>query len=547
MKQTRLFALASLIAVSLLAVFIYSCNKKTDIMREPYYVTSTSLDIKAAKEYYKLLKAETGTEARSVNPGKHDHPNNKYLMFGKAVEGRSDAFSVVEVPLYYNRKVTTVIARLDTGMLTKEQEVRITNASLTRVIFYRDEHTGKVSQYIANYIPDLAYLDKVGNDISHNSIFHIDTAFSGYIKYSTWDGKSLKLFKIRHGKGVKRYKYSTAISAEEVARRAARFKQQQATASTTSSTVARNTYQVCDNELVSTVVINDCELVDPESYDVVCTSYTVDVYEQVCYEYDDGNDDANDDYGDDEGDDGFYYPCDDPTNFNLPECGGDTQETPPQPDDGCATAQAQYVTNIANTPGYSSGLALLNNAMVGNNDEHSVAFNKDANGNIMAPTTVSTGGETSTSTPINNNTVATLHNHNDGRPPSVGDIYGLIEGNKDHPNFVAKYVKVGNTMYALVMTDAAAAASFVANYPEYVPSGGGSPGFPDDLNNKWSDMFFGNGAPTNEETATAYILDKYNIGVALVKQNANGSFSKLGAVKTGSDESPIYTETNCNN
>ena len=74
-----------------------------------------------------------------------------------------------------------------------------------------------------------------------------------------------------------------------------------------------------------------------------------------------------------------------------------------------------------------------------------------------------------------------------------------------------------------------------------------SPGFPDNLNDEWSNMFLGNGAPTNEETATAYILDKYSAGVALLKQNADGSFSKLGATKTGSDDNPTYIETNCNN
>jgi len=51
----------------------------------------------------------------------------------------------------------------------------------------------------------------------------------------------------------------------------------------------------------------------------------------------------------------------------------------------------------------------------------------------------------------------------------------------------------------------------------------------------------------SEETATAYILDDYNAGVALLKQNADGSFSKSGATKTGAGNDATYTETNCNN
>jgi hypothetical protein len=46
--------------------------------------------------------------------------------------------------------------------------------------------------------------------------------------------------------------------------------------------------------------------------------------------------------------------------------------------------------------------------------------------------------------------------------------------------------------------------------------------------------------------AMAFILDKYNTGVALLKQDSNGNFKKLGTTETTQpDGSKSYTTNNC--
>lgn len=48
-----------------------------------------------------------------------------------------------------------------------------------------------------------------------------------------------------------------------------------------------------------------------------------------------------------------------------------------------------------------------------------------------------------------------------------------------------------------------------------------------------------------EEKAMALVLDKYNSGVALLKQVSNGNFRKLGTNETVQNGNTIYTTNNC--
>ncbi|WP_447640818.1 MULTISPECIES: hypothetical protein [Chitinophagaceae] len=266
---------------------------------------------------------------------------------------------------------------------------------------------------------------------------------------------------------------------------------------------------------------------------VLIGSYTV--YEVTCFETNsDGGGNTGGNTGGSTGG-GSYPPA--PTD----------ESNPSSPKDPCAEAKsaAQKATNVASSNGYKDGLSKVNAAANTDSKEHSVALNEDANGNIISPTTVSNGGETNTSTPINDNTYATLHNHTNGSPPSVGDIYGLIKGNSQHSKFTTKFVTLGDNgpVYALVVTDPVAANEFINAYP---PDNENS--FPEGLNDEWSQIFFGTPPFASEEVATAYILDKYVQGVALLKQNSDGSFSRLGATKkdNGEGNNPTFSETKCN-
>ena len=57
----------------------------------------------------------------------------------------------------------------------------------------------------------------------------------------------------------------------------------------------------------------------------------------------------------------------------------------------------------------------------------------------------------------------------------------------------------------------------------------------------------GNGMSMEQASAMALalVLDKYNAGVVVLKQNSDGSFSKLGTIQTESNGDANYTQNNC--
>ena len=49
-----------------------------------------------------------------------------------------------------------------------------------------------------------------------------------------------------------------------------------------------------------------------------------------------------------------------------------------------------------------------------------------------------------------------------------------------------------------------------------------------------------------DEMAMALVLDKYNTGVALIKQDGNGNFKRLGTIETtSSNGDKTFTSNNC--
>ena len=232
--------------------------------------------------------------------------------------------------------------------------------------------------------------------------------------------------------------------------------------------------------------------------------------------------------------------------------GGVYPDNIPKPDP-CATAQAANATNIAKTSGYAMGLFDVK-AAAGDGKEHSVALNSVSG--IVSSSSITTSGETSTLVPVTNTTIATIHNHPTNVPPSAGDVYTLdsIVVVQHHSSCTTSYVVLPNgTVYALVMTDPDAAAAFMTNYPEsQIP--GYSPDFPGTLADEFNTCYqyfkqsLGETQEMSDAAALAFMLDKYNTGVALLKQNSDGSFSKLGAIQTGgSGDDATYSQNNCSN
>ncbi len=229
----------------------------------------------------------------------------------------------------------------------------------------------------------------------------------------------------------------------------------------------------------------------------------------------------------------------------LPTGGGGGGYTPPVQRDPCAEAKAgaANATTLSANPVFSvSKRAIQNKAEDGK--EHGISFGRDANGKIIT-SSVTTGAEHRGTVGTVTNRFADLHNHPNNDPPSSGDIYGFIDLVSANSNYQTRYVvTLDGSVYALVVTDLAAARKFNKSHPRQAPVGGNEPAFPPALVSEYIDVeYYSRGS---KEIATAFILSKYNTGVALLKQDADRNFKRLNTKQsTGTGGNKVYTADNC--
>lgn len=134
-------------------------------------------------------------------------------------------------------------------------------------------------------------------------------------------------------------------------------------------------------------------------------------------------------------------------------------------------------------------------------------------------------------------------------PPSPGDLYNLITINNNHSAYDVRIVITPDgSVYALVILNLAEANTFNTNHSSV--NNGYGPDFPADIYVDFDavkDQFMlaGESSLISEERALAYVLSKYNTGFALLKQDANGTFKRLGTTATTSHGNTTYTANNC--
>lgn len=230
--------------------------------------------------------------------------------------------------------------------------------------------------------------------------------------------------------------------------------------------------------------------------------------------------------------------------------GGYSPPTPPQnPNDPCAKAKTMKdkATEQTRTAQYADALSKIKAAGAANGKEHAIVLNKNGK-----PSKVFSGGENSISSSVTENAVAGMHNHPNTMPPSAGDVYTLIKRNQRYPGFATSFVVLpGGQVYALVVTDPAAAAAFSRAYPPQYADANSAPNFAEGVQDDFNDCKDErkNGGLSQEEAnfiAMSYVLDTYNSGIAVLRQDANGNFVKqqVQASKNhvGDD---VYSASNC--
>lgn len=513
MKKNHLLA-AALLLIGLLV--FYSCQK-TESARQKEKIASLPsftnpeypMNIRLAQRYYDKLKREQGNVVNSTVKARGGEANIKSLVWKKAIEGQTSTYTFVEVPVFYNRRPSFLVSP-NGQKYTIEESKKLINASFDRLLITKNKVTGKVNQYIVTYLPDLEYLKRNNNDASANSYSKLAKDFSGFINYSTWNGEGISMYRVENGKFVGKIY------------------------------VNYDGKQTASNKVQSKLVCTEYQ------------QYCVTEWEQNCgYSGEGAWNNCGEWYI-------VWQICDQPYCSNWeddgtpedPGDGGSGEDPPPPPPDPCTDVQpaANATTILSQNSSYTSAKSSIQGTNP--NVEHSVTFGTDVNGNTTASSVTScTSPSTCT---VNTNwpgAFADLHNHSNDLPPSPGDMYNLIGVNNNHSGYNTRMVVTPDgSVYALVILDLAVANAFKTAFPPV--NIGYGPDFPSDIYVKFDEvkdqfMLQGLSPIIAEERAMSYVLDKYNTGIALLKQDSIGNFKRLKTDENTSNGNTIYTANNC--
>lgn len=209
-----------------------------------------------------------------------------------------------------------------------------------------------------------------------------------------------------------------------------------------------------------------------------------------------------------------------------------------------AKAGAGNATTFAKDSVFNDALRNIKSAFISDQKEHAIAFGKDPHNNIFS-SGITNGNENGASVPAIINGFADLHNHPNNLPPDAGDLYGLIDINTRRKEYDSRFVVTApGAVYALLITDTVAVAAFNTNHSRQVPAfAGGPPGFPEAIVDEYREMKYQYNC--TDEMALAFILEKYNAGISLLKQDSRGAFKKLRTIISKDAGRLIFKAANC--
>lgn len=209
-----------------------------------------------------------------------------------------------------------------------------------------------------------------------------------------------------------------------------------------------------------------------------------------------------------------------------------------------ARAGAAAATLTAKDSSFLHAVTQVKNAYQANGNEHCISFGKDKDGHIIA-SPLSNGSATSGKVPAMPNAFADLHNHPNNLPPDAGDFYGLAQLHKINPNYLTRFaLTTDGSLYALQVTDAGALQTFIAKYPPQPPAFTGGPkGFAVAITDEAREMKYNRHC--TDEMVLAFILEKYNAGVCLLKQNDEGALNTIITKVTQRGDQLLYSVFNC--
>ncbi len=208
---------------------------------------------------------------------------------------------------------------------------------------------------------------------------------------------------------------------------------------------------------------------------------------------------------------------------------------------------ASNITKDALSSTFISAKSNIENASL-DGLEHSITLGRDTSGNITQ-SSIRTGGQNAVAVNTSwSGAFASLHNHPNNTQLSAGDIYSSIKLNTMNSNFTTSYILTNGQLYSIVVTDLAAAQAFATAYPADQILGY-NPEFPDKIFEEiekiqTSDMKYT--SVEGKTQAISFVLDKFNSGITLMKQDSTGDFKPIKMEEIILNGNTVYNQIHCN-
>lgn len=175
---------------------------------------SEGFSLEMAKEYFQALKEREGD---TVNTAIYKKPmqsstaanrqgfpfikglNRKHVLLDKGYYSETKQSSVWEFPVKYDQKFSRTFTRSDKPLdIASKHE--IFKASFDRLLISKNKFNGDIVHRLVSFVPDIEYLKRHNNDITHNHVTHLDKDFYGYLVYKNWkDDRVLYYLRMENG------------------------------------------------------------------------------------------------------------------------------------------------------------------------------------------------------------------------------------------------------------------------------------------------------------------------------------------------------------
>jgi hypothetical protein len=179
----------SILLAAMLVPIIYIACRKTDHNRSETTNATAAFNTAAAKEWFygTFKKSKEFLDLPVALDGKKlpHWQGGQYKKLGNT--------ELVEYPLVQQIKRVPVTPASGGGV-----DARLAEATITKAVFVKKN--GKTALRLVQWLPDAAYAQAKGYDISQNSLLNTESDFTGKVLITRWDGLFIKGYQMENGR-----------------------------------------------------------------------------------------------------------------------------------------------------------------------------------------------------------------------------------------------------------------------------------------------------------------------------------------------------------